>query len=101
MNKDLRVQIRLSAQRALLSQIQLSLRSVSIDIDERRIYFRCIFDGEPTEYDRELMSTVASEIIADFSAPYTIEEQYLSTKMTNEMNHLKYLVYLRHESNKA
>lgn len=43
------------------------------------------------------MSVAATEIIADFRAPYTIEEEYLSIKVPNTMNHLKYLAYLRHE----
>ncbi len=97
MDERLDVHIRLSVQRALWGQVPPSLRAVSVDIDEKRVYFRCIFDGEPTEYDWELMSVAATEIIADFRAPYTIEEEYLSIKVPNTMNHLKYLAYLRHE----
>ena len=97
MDERLDVQIQLSAQRALWGQVPPSLRAVSVDIDEQRVYFRCIFDGEPTEYDWNLMSVAATEIIADFRAPYTIKEDYLSVKVPKEMNHLKYLVYLRHE----
>ena len=98
MNKNLNVQVRLSAQRALLGQVPLSLRSVSVDINEHHVYFRCIFDGNPTEYDWELTSVAATEIIADFQAPYVIEEEYLSIEEPNEMKHLKYLIYLRHEN---
>ena len=101
MYNDLDVRIRLSAQRALLDQVPVSLRAVSIDIDGKRIYFRCIFDGEPTEYDKELLSVAATEIIADFCEPYTIEEHYLSIEAPDEMEYLKYVVYCRHESNNA
>ncbi len=97
MDKRLDVQIRLGAQRSLWGQVPPSLRAVSVDVDEQKVYFRCIFDGEPTEYDWELMSVAATEIIADFPAPYTIEEDYLTVKAPNEMSHLKYLIYLRHE----
>ncbi len=100
MNIDLDVQIRLSAQRALWDQIPPTLRAVSVDIDEQNVYFRCVFDGEPAEYEWEILSVAAAEIIADFHAPYTIEEEYLSIKAPNAMNHLKHLVYLRHEKQK-
>jgi hypothetical protein len=91
--------IRMSAQGALLGQIPASLRAVSVDVDKAnsKVLLRCIFDGAPTEDDWELLSVAATEIIADFSAPFTIEEEYLETKYPNEMKHLKHLVYLRHE----
>lgn len=98
MDKNLDVRIRLSAQRALLGQVTPSLRAVSVDVGERKVYFRCIFDGNPTEYVRELLSVAATEIIADFQEPYMIEEEYLSIEEPNEMKHLKHLIYLRHES---
>lgn len=89
--------IRMSAQGALLGQIPPSLRAVSADVDESRVYLRFIFDGAPTEDDWELLSVAATEIIADFPAPYTIEGEYLEIEQPNEMSHLKHLVYLRHE----
>jgi hypothetical protein len=91
--------IRMSAQGALLGQIPASLRAVSVDADKSntKVFLRCIFDGAPTKDDWGLLSVAATAIIADFSAPFTIEEEYLETKYPNEMNHLKHLVYLRHE----
>ncbi len=97
MDERLDVQIRLGAQRSLWGRVPPSLLAVSVDIDEQKVYFRCIFDGEPTEYDWKLMSVAATEIIADFPAPYTIKEEYPTVKAPNKMSHLKYLIYLRHE----
>ena len=97
MNTDLSIQVRLSAQNALCGQVPPNLRAISVDIDEQHVYFRRVFDGNPTKYDWELMSVAATEIIADFAAPYSIEEEYLPIEFPNEMSHLKYLVYLRHE----
>jgi hypothetical protein len=97
MSESTRILVLLSAQRALLSHVPPSLRAVSVDFDEHRIYLRCIFDGEPTEEDLELMSFSATEIIASFAAPYTVDEQYLTVNFPHEMDHLAYLVYLRHE----
>lgn len=98
MNRSLNVRVRLSAQSALLGQVPPSPRSVSVDIDERHVYFRCIFDSNPTKYDCELISVAATEIIADFQAQYVIKEEYLFIEEPNKMNHLKYLIYLRHEN---
>lgn len=97
MSNSLDVQVQLSAQRALWGQVPPTLRAVSVDIDERKVSFRCIFDEEMTEDDWELLSAAAAEIIADFAEPYTIEEEYLEVESSCQMNHLKHLVYLRHE----
>ena len=98
MAEDLSIEIRLSAQRALLSHVPVSLRAVSVDANSRKIYYRCIFDGEPTEDEWELLSVAATEMIADFPEPYTIEEEYLYIPHPETMEHLKYVVFLRHES---
>jgi hypothetical protein len=97
MNDDLSVLVRLSAQRALLGHVPASLRAVSVDVDVAKVYLRCVFDGEPPEDERELLSIAASELIADFSEPYTIKEEYLYTSQPERMSHLKHLVFLRHE----
>lgn len=93
----LRVNLLLSAQRALLGQIPPSLRAVSVDVDSRKVYFRCVFDGEPEEDEWELLSCAASKIIADFSDPFVIVEEYWRTPRPERMEHLRHLVYLRHE----
>lgn len=91
--------VRLGAQRALWGQVPPSLRAVSMEIDRNRstIYVRCIFDGEPSEYDRELLSVAATEVIADYSEPFTIEDEYIDITCPNPMSHLRLLIYLRHE----
>lgn len=97
MNQEIRVQILLSAQGALLGQVPQSLRAVSVDVREACVYVRSIFDGKPTEEDWELLSCAGAEIIADFVAPFTIEEEFLALPFPEEMSHLQLLVYLRHE----
>lgn len=97
MNQDLSVLVRLSAQRALLGHIPALLRAVSVDVDADKVYLRCVFDGESSEADRELLSMAASELIADFFEPYTIKEEYLHVSQPKRMSHLKHLVFLRHE----
>jgi hypothetical protein len=97
MADDTSIRIRLSAQRALLGQVSASLRAVSVDADAGTVYYRCIFDAPPLEDERELLSVAASEIIADFPAPYVIEEEYLYVPEPGRMEHLKYVVFLRYE----
>lgn len=90
-------ELRLSALRALLGAIPSSLRAVSVDVDKHTIYYRCIFDDEPTEIERDLLSVAATEVIADFPEPYDIEEEYLVIPKSGKMNHLKHLVFHRYE----
>ena len=98
MAEDLSIEIKLSAQRSLLGHVPASLRAVSVDADGSKIYYRCIFDGKPTEDEWELLSIAATEMIADFPEPYTIEEEYLHIPYPSMMEHLKHVVFLRHES---
>ena len=87
----------LSASRGLWGNVPPSLRAVSVDVDDQKVYFRCIFDGVPSEDDWEMLSCAATEVIADYPAPYTIDEEYLHIEYPNPMNHLRFMVFLRHE----
>ena len=93
------VQLRLIAQRSLWGLVPSSLRAASVSYDAHIIAFRCIFDGPPSENDRELLSMAATEIIADFNEPYLIDEQYLGIPYPQPMEHLRYLIFLRYEIN--
>lgn len=92
------IQIRLSAQRALWGQITPGLRAVSVEISDKAIRWRCIFESKlkKEEYWEEL-SCAATEVVADFSDAM-IEEEYLVTPNDSEMEHLEWLVFLRHEN---
>jgi hypothetical protein len=90
--------LRLSAQRALLGHVPPSLRAVSVELNGTTIRFRIVFDGTPDEEATDLLSCAATEMIADFTAPYTIEEECLAVDAPDAMTHLEWLVYLRHES---
>jgi hypothetical protein len=91
------ISLRLSAQRALWGAIPPSLRAVSVGIDDQRVYFRCIFDGVSSEDEPKLLLCAATEIIADFPAPYTIETELLHIAYPNPMTHLESLIFLRFE----
>jgi hypothetical protein len=63
------------------------------------IMMHCIFDGEISDDDRELLSVSATEIIADFPSPYTISFECFRLDSPNDLSSrfLKDWVYLRHE----
>ncbi len=92
------IDLRLSAQRALLSNIPKTLRAASLEYRGTDIACRFIFDGEPTDYDRDLLSCAAAEIIADYNEPYTISEEYLAMPCPVEITHLHHIVFLRDET---
>lgn len=91
------VDLRLSAQQALLGNIPASLRAVSVEYRAHQIACRCVFDGPPTEDDQELLSCAMTEMLADYREPYTLEEEYLYLSYPMDMSHLQYLVFWRYE----
>jgi hypothetical protein len=92
------VDLRLSGQRALWGNVPASLRAVSVQVDGNCIRFRAVFDVGATEDDKELLSCAATEIIADFSPPMTIDEEYIEVAVPGEMEHLRYLLFERAEN---
>nr|WP_218131196.1 hypothetical protein [Pseudomonas benzenivorans] len=95
----LRVSLMLSTQRALLGAVHPQLRQVSIDADETKklISLRFEYDGKPQEEAQESCSCAATEVIADFSAPWDIFEEHISVPMPLELVPLRYIAYLRAE----
>lgn len=94
---QLGVDLRLSAQRALWGHVPRSLRAVSLEMRGTTIAFRAVFEPGARDADRELLSVAATEVIADFAAPTTIEEEFLEVAPPNMPAHLQYLVFLRSE----
>lgn len=92
------LKLMLSSMRALLGEITPTLRSVSIELRGKIIIWQCIFDTEATDDDFELANIASGEVIADYN-DYGLEEIITRIPYPNKMNHLKNLVYLRHESN--
>jgi hypothetical protein len=95
---DPSVSIRLSAQRALWGAIPPRLRAVSVELIDHTIRMRSIFDGGPTDAEREALSIAGTEMVADFTTPFVISEEMLSVPYPAEMQHLRWLIYLRNES---
>jgi len=91
------VLLRLSAQRALLGAVSAALRAVSVELRGTQICFRAVFDAAHTPDNREMLSVAATEVIADFPAGYTIDEDYVVVNADTPIQHLRHLVFLRAE----
>src|SRR5262249_41110484 len=72
------VVLKLSIQAALLGQIRPNLSSVTCGLRERHIKIRAFLSGTVSEKDVEWIQYLSTDVIADFSDGYTIEETCLS-----------------------
>ncbi|MNM93326.1 hypothetical protein D3C81_1056960 [compost metagenome] len=93
----------LSLQRALLGQVHPILRQASIKADPtlRLVTLRFEYDGEPTEIARESCSCAATEVIADFPAPWRLDEQHVATSANKSLSPLIHIAYRRAEAQHA
>ncbi|MGJ0491394.1 hypothetical protein [Methylobacter sp.] len=96
METNIKPDIRLSAQRALWGCVPCSLRAFSVEVGPMLVRTRSIFDETATDEDKELLSEAGTEIIADFAAPFRIEEEFVVVPKGQKMNHLSTLIFLRH-----
>ncbi len=71
----IRVRLLLSVQRAILGVVPAALREVSCGWRGTEITVRFVFDGEIEPDDQEGVMIAGAEVIADFSAPWTIFEE--------------------------
>jgi hypothetical protein len=71
---DIRARLLLSVQRALLGAVSPRLRAVTCGWEGVEITLRFVFDGEMVEEDLEDAGVVATEVAADFPAPWTVDE---------------------------
>lgn len=52
---------------------------------------------QPLKRTRSFLSCAGTEVIADFPAPWTINEEALVIPVGDEMKHVRELIFLRHE----
>ena len=63
---EMRNSVILSVQRALLGEVSPALRGVTVGWDEKSITILCYYDRKISPEDREAMSCVETEVMADF-----------------------------------
>jgi hypothetical protein len=95
--RQLRAQVLLSVQRALLGEVSSALRGVTVGWQDQVIELRAYFDGPISEDDRESISCVGSEVIADFPDPWTINEEAVRRDAPEPMECLETWAYRRRE----
>ena len=93
----------LSLQRALLGEVHASLRQASIEVDPALhvIRLRFEYDGEPSATAQESCSCAATEVIADFPAPWQLDEQHLAVPASEALSPLLHIAYRRADAQHA
>ena len=88
----------LSLQRALLGEVPASLRQASIEADPVLQIVRLRFEyAELDDEGQEGCSCAATEVIADFPAPWTLDEQHVVVAVPAALAPLANVAYLRAE----
>lgn len=94
-----RSQLPLSLQRALLGIEHPQLRQASIEIDpgSQLVRVRFEYDGPPDPALKESCAGAATEVIADFPAPWDLDVQHRVAPYPAHLTGLKYVAYRRAE----
>lgn len=89
--------LRLSLQRALLGAVPSNMAAITAKIEGDLITIYAFFDGAVTEEEEEIVSVIGAEVIADFPAPFMIEEKCYSLTETL-LQGLDFWVFMRQRS---
>ncbi len=90
--------LRLRTMYRLLGSVPPTLREVSVELKKTEIAFRCYFTDDASEEDLELLGCAATELISDYPAPFTLNDEYIKTPAPRPLNRLRHLVFARHEN---
>jgi hypothetical protein len=83
---QLSIRLRLSVQSALLGAVPAALREVSCGWEGTEIKLRFVFDGKIDPDDIESARIVGTEVVADFSAPWTVSEEIIRIDYPNDLS---------------
>jgi hypothetical protein len=89
--------------RGLWGEVRPQLRQASIEADESACIVRLRFeyDGEATGPARDSCSYAATEVIADFPAPWSLDEQHVAIPFPGQLSSLTHVAYRRWEPDDA
>ncbi len=89
----------LSLQRALLGAVHPQLRAASIEVEASAqvVRVRFEYEGAPAAAALESCSVAASEVLADFPAPWRLEEEHLAVPVPAQLSPLAHVAFLRAE----
>jgi hypothetical protein len=93
----------LSLVRGLLGEVHPELRAASAELDASSFVVRLRFeyDGEPSCSARDSCSCAATEVIADFPASWSLDEQHVVSPRPQPVKPLALLAYRRWEPEDA
>ena len=94
-----RSQLPQTLQRALLGAVHPQLRQASIELDSNSqlVRVRFEYDGPPDPAVKESCSGAATEVIADFPAPWDLDVQHHVVPYPKRLTGLEYVAYRRAE----
>ena len=94
-----RSQLLLSLQRALLGAVHSQLRQASIELDpnSQLVRVRFEYDGPPDPAVKESCAGAATELIADFPAPWDLDVQHRVVTYPGRLVGLEHVAYRRAE----
>ena len=94
-----RPEILLSLQRALAGAVHPQLRQASIELDpgSQLVHVRFEYDGQPDPAVKESCSDAATEVIADFPAPWDLDVQHRAVPYPERLAGLEHVAYRRAE----
>ncbi len=92
-----RCDVLLAFQRALLGEVTPSLRAVTVRYDETSIHFEAFIDGEIHDEEREAMSLVETEVMAEFPSTHTITHEVIHLDAPASIPKDRTWVYFRKE----
>ena len=95
-----RSQLLLSLQRALAGAVHSQLRQASIELDpsSQLVRIRFEYDGPPDPTVKENCSSAATEVIADFPAPWDLDVQHRVVPYPRHLSGLEHVAYRRADS---
>jgi hypothetical protein len=79
------VNLMLSVQCALVGEVTANMAALTCALRPNLIILRGYYFTAPTEDDRERLSVVGTEVIADFPAPYDIVEECVRYEPSGDM----------------
>jgi hypothetical protein len=72
-----RCEVLVALQQALLGEVTANLRAVTVSYDETSIHIEAYFDGEIHDEEREAISLVETEVMAEFPPTHMITHELI------------------------
>jgi len=92
---ETQTQLKLSIQSALLGEVTNDLVAVTACLKDQHIVLRFYYDKAIESDEIERAGAIGGEVIADFSAEYTIEEEVRQCTSRSDIEVLDFFAFLR------